>query len=232
MENFTVDPAWSDKDSKVEKFRELYERNDFLTAYAAHTDLRMQADPKWAIGRGDEWESHGIMQRDFLIEQGMKPHHRLLDVGCGPGRGARRFVPYLLSAKYTGVDISQKCLEHANALADSEGWGERLPMFLRSGDLYLPGPPYDFIWAHSVFTHLPAAQIAKMIGNVARLLADSGKFLFTYKQWVKAERTGLKQFRYPPATFEIIAKSHGLKFEELPKIWPASQRTGMITRAA
>jgi SAM-dependent methyltransferase len=240
MKSFAVDPTWTDKDSKVAKFRELYERNDFLTAYAAHTDLRMQADPKWAIGRGDEWESHGQLQLDFLIQQGLQPAHKLLDVGCGPGRAARRFVPYLNPGRYWGLDISPECLAHSVALSDAEGWAARRPVFMKNADLdLLPGDvpeddrggaPFDFIWAHSVFTHLPSEQIDKMIGNVAKLLPVGGQFLFTYKPAPKPQRSGLKQFQFPFHFFLECASRHGLTAKELPKIWPASQRTGAIVR--
>lgn len=233
MEKFAVDPAWHDKDSKVAKFRELYEHHDFLTAYSKHTDLRMRADPKWAIGRGDEWESHGLLQLDFLKRQGLLPEHRLLDVGCGPGRAARRFVPYLLPNRYVGCDISRECLKHAIHLAIEEGWASQNPMFLLSGDLeFDPGTRFDFIWAHSVFTHLPEEQIYKMVGNAAKILSDTGQFLFTYKRAAVPTRTGLKQFAYPIQFFEVAAKRHGLVAKPLDFVWPASQRTGLITRAA
>jgi SAM-dependent methyltransferase len=235
MEKFAVDPAWHDKDSKVPKFRELYEQNDFLTAYSKHTDLRMRADPKWAIGRGDEWESHGLLQLDFLKRQGLLPEHRLLDVGCGPGRAARRFVPYLMPHRYVGCDISRECLKHAENLSMDEGWDSKGPIFIENGDLDLltiESDRFDFIWAHSVFTHLPEEQIYKMVGNAAKILSDCGKMLFTYKRAAVPMRTGLKQFAYPIQFFEVAAKRHGLVATSLDFVWPASQRTGLITRAA
>lgn len=231
MENFAVDPTWTDKDSRVDKFRELYEHNDFLTAYSKHTDLRMQADPKWAIGRGDEWESHGMLQLDFLRRQGMQRHHRLLDVGCGPGRAARRFVPYLDENCYVGCDISNECLKHAVHLSMDEGWDKKQPIFLKNGDLDMLSLPFDFIWAHSVFTHLPEDHIHTMIGNLVNILAPTGKFLFTFKRSAVPMRTGLKQFSFPNAFFEVSAKRHGLVATMLDFVWPASQRTGMITWA-
>ena len=85
-----------DKDSKQERFRSLYENNDFLTAYSQHTDLRVEDNPIGAIGRADEWESHGILQLEFLMDIGMKPEHKLQDsVGfplVGPANRAYRLV--------------------------------------------------------------------------------------------------------------------------------------------
>lgn len=233
MHNFVVGQNWTDKDSKVQRFRELYEKNDFITAYSQHTDLRMKDDPKWAIGRGDEWESHGLLQLEFLQSQGLLPTHKMLDVGCGPGRAARRIVPYLDIGHYWGVDISGECLKYATVLSESEGWACRKPTFQMNANLDFDSVlRFDFIWAHSVFTHLPEEQISKMLENIQRILAVGGKFLFTYKLGKEPERTGLKQFKYSHSFFQRVAEIVNMKFKPLPTIWPASQRTGLIERAA
>ena len=225
--------GFRDKDSKKERFRSLYEKHNFLTAYSKHTDLRVEDNPIGAIGRVDEWESHGILQLDFLKELGMKPGHTLLDVGCGVGRASRVFAPYLDSGNYFGSDISEKALAYAFALAKSEGWGEKNPTFLINSDLdmflnYQPCKEFDFLWAHSVFTHLPDWQIEKMIHNAAKIMRC--KFAFTYKQAEQPQRSGLKQFQYGHKFFEGIAKAAGLKAKAHPMIWPASQRTIVLTK--
>lgn len=223
--------GFRDKDSKKARFRDLYLESDFLRAYAKHTDLRVQDDPQWAIGRGDEWESHGLEQLAFLQSEGLKPTHKLLDVGCGVGRAARRFVPYLDPGNYMGVDISTGALDYARELSVKEGWAARQPSFLMNAHLDLL-MEFDFIWAHSVFTHLPAQQIERMIGNAAPMLPVGGKFLFTYKRADTPTRSGLKQFQYPLSFFASIAMANGMRCEELSKLFPAHQRTVRLTRTA
>lgn len=235
MQRFVVDSSWTDKDSKIEKFRELYEQDDFLTAYSKHTDLRVETDPHQAIG--GEWETHGILQRDFLIAQGLMPEHRLLDLGCGTGRLARTIVPYLNEGNYTGVDISANALAYASQLAVDEGWISRLPNFVQiptaDGTLsVLKGhEPFDLLWSHSVLTHLPAASIDALFGSLDHVMAQGSRYFFTYKLGKHSERTGLKQFRYSPEFLAGIADAHGFKFQTHPKMWPASQRTAFITRS-
>lgn len=219
--------GFRDKDSKKERFRSLYEEHDFLTAYSKHTDLRVEDNPRGAIGREDEWSSHAIMQLYFLIEIGLQPEHRLLDVGCGVGRAARSFVPYLDVGNYTGIDISHKALKYAIGLSESEGWAERKPTFLINSDIDLD-EEFDFLFAHSVFTHLPDWQIEKMIHNAAKIVRR--KFAFTYKFAGKPRRSGLKQFQMPSSLFERIADDCGLAFEDHPKRWPAGQRTIVLTK--
>jgi SAM-dependent methyltransferase len=234
MEKFTVDPSWTDKDSRVGKFRELYENHDFLTAYAAHTDLRVEADPHQAIG--GEWETHGDLQRDFLVKHGLKPSDRLLDLGCGTGRLARKIVPYLDVGKYTGADISPRVLAHARQIGFSEGWAERLPEFVQidteDGTLRtMQCAEFDLIWSHSVWTHLPSEAIDALLGTLDAVMAPGARYLFTYKRGDGATRTGLKQWKYSESFLSDLAQPHGFQFTILPDIWPASQRTGMITRA-
>ncbi len=219
--------GFKDKDSKRAKYRNLYKKHDFLIAYSKHTDIRVQENPRGAIGREDEWVSHGILQRDFLIELGLLPKHRLLDIGCGVGRASRRFVPYLHPGNYTGIDISEKALIYARHLARIEGWGKRNPKFLINSDLKF-NKDFDFLWAHSVFTHLPDKQIEKMILNAADIVRY--KFAFTYKIAEKPQRSGLKQFQFPVSFFKKIAKKAGFTLEDNPTRWPAGQRTIVLTK--
>jgi SAM-dependent methyltransferase len=223
--------GFSDKDSKVARFRELYEKKPFLEAYAQHTDLRVADNPKGAIGREDEWETHASKQLAFLIGEGLRRDTWLLDIGCGVGRFARKVVPYLDEGCYTGVDISAAALEHAKMLSEQEGWDIKRPRWLlRLGDEV----QYGMAWAHSVFTHLPPQHIEEVIRNVAQRLPPGAKFLFTYKasKGLTPVRTGLKQFATPASFFATVAARHGFKSEPLSYVFPAHQNTMRLTRLA
>lgn len=224
--------SFKDKDSHKERFRSLYEKFDFLPAYAEHTNLRVKDNPKGAIGREDEWESHGKMQLAFMVSEGLRPSSTLLDIGCGVGRAARKFVPYLEAGNYVGIDISEAALNHAIKLAADEGWEQKGPTFLINSDIDLPEEhgPFDFMWAHSVYTHLPAQQIEVMIGNAAKRLKKGGRFCFTYKPAEKPRRTGLKQFGYPLSWFLDSGRHHSLHAEGVAKDWPAGQKTVRLTK--
>lgn len=233
MTLLNVPASWTDKDSKVERFRSLYEAHDFLEAYSQHTDLRIRDNPHGGIGRADEWETHGKLQTDFLFSWGLFAAARLLDIGCGTGRLARQMVPRLEPKNYTGVDISREAIAYARDLAHKEGWERREPQFVRMDgtlDCLRDGLPFDMAWAHSVFTHLPPEAIERVVDGVRQVLKPGGLFLFTYKRGEMPERTGLKQWRYPASFFEAMATAYGMRFEALPTVWPASQRTGVMRR--
>lgn len=212
--------GWNDTASKNREERAIYEAADnYITAYAQHTDLRVRRDgPARAIG--GEWETHGPLQLEFLRARGLQPSSRLLDLGCGTGRLTRHAVPFLDPGHYTGIDISQAALAHARELGEREGWGARAPeLLLGDGTLAcVAGRSFDLIWAHSIFTHLPEELIRRVLADVADLEFD--EFCFTYKHQPHPMRCGLKQFGYPPEFFVQAAAQVGLHAEPLPENWP------------
>src|SRR5256714_13012220 len=74
-------------------------------------------DPDWHRGtvRGTDafWDYLGKLQLDYLVEQGLKPEHYVLDVGCGPLRAGVHFIGYLEPGHYAGVDKRGVRLEPA-----------------------------------------------------------------------------------------------------------------------
>jgi SAM-dependent methyltransferase len=215
----------TDKSSRDPEIVKLYQEHDFLTAYALHTDARVRQDPQLAIG-GD-WEEYGSLQRDFLIEQGLRPEHRFLDFGCGSGRLARKLVPYLNKGNYVGLDISAGALGYAVYLACLEGWAEKEPKFdMVDGDILrsFDWPPFDFACAFSVFIHLPSEDVTKMMYAIWSRVTLEGNFLFSYVPTDLPDntRTGLKQFKHPLSFYQSVARGLGYSLTEVP--WPGRQR--------
>lgn len=220
-------PALSDKSSRDPVLVKLYQEHDFLTAYAKHTDLRVKQDPHQAIG--GLWEEYGILQRDFLIAQGLRPEHRLLEVGCGTGRLARQVVPYLDDRNYFGVEISLQALQHAEQLARAEGWRIKHPVFISGEvDQFSFKDGFHYAWAFSVFIHLPSDIVARIMRAVAERLTPGGKFLFSYVPTDLPDntRTGLKQFKHPFSFYEQVARRFGYSLKEVK--WPGRQRIAVM----
>ncbi len=222
----------------------LYMAHEFLEAYALHTARRIKLTGyQAAIGGGDNWESHGDLQRDFLFCQGLKPEHKLLEIGCGTGRLARKIAPWLDVGNYHGLDISLAALKVAKDLAISEGWESRRPMFHISDS---PGPawprgPFDYLWAFSVFIHLPQDIMESVMRSAAKVMHDKSRFYWAYVPEPKAWRSGVKQFRHTLGNYVQAATQAGLTFDDVPNWieqagykqgrWSGSQRIA-ISRLA
>lgn len=200
---------------------DLYLENEFLDAYAMHTDLRVETDGyKAAVGAVDDWERHGNLQFEYLKSRGLKPHHRLLEIGCGTGRLARKVVPYLNPGCYTGVDISAGAISAARMLSQSEGWDVKFPRWVCSSEWAYSRA--DFVWSFSVFIHLPADIMREVMRNVARQMSHTSVFLFAFVPEKIDRRTGLKQFRHTLDTYRDACARAGLTFEECDD-WTAEQ---------
>ncbi len=200
----------SKKDPAVVK---LYRDHDFLTAYALHTDHRVRQDGyKAAIDDAANWERHGNLQAKFLQARGLRPHHTLLEIGCGTGRLARKIVPYLNAGKYYGVDISPAAIAAAHDVARAEGWATRGAVMKVAWPEWRAST-FDFIWSYSVGIHLPLDELHVVLWSAKERMDTDSRFFFSYKAQPANERTGLKQFRKTLDAYKAAFASAGLTFQ-------------------
>jgi len=72
---------------------------------------RLVADGEHRSFIGGMWNEIGTLQFEYLKSKGLKPAHKLLDVGCGSLRGGVHFVSYLNSHNYYGFDLNASLIE-------------------------------------------------------------------------------------------------------------------------
>lgn len=60
---------------------------------------------------GGLWEEIGQLQCAFLVAQGLKSFHCLLDIGCGALRGGVHFIRYLDPGNYLGLEKEKTLIE-------------------------------------------------------------------------------------------------------------------------
>lgn len=210
----------------------LYEELPYLEAYREHTDIRVQEDPELAIG--GMWDEMGRLQFDYLVDNGLRPDHSMLDIGCGTLRGGRHFIRFLQPGGYTGLDISPKALEAAAALVEEEGLTEKEPHLVLNESLSLTfdeleGRRFDVLLAQSVFTHLPKEEIRTCFQHLHEVVAPGATFFFTYFSAPVPVKRGLKGFAFPATTFERLAEEVGATVETRGDYdHPRSQRMAVL----
>ncbi len=83
---------------------------------------------------------------------------------------------------YFGIDISPRIILDALGKID-EKLSAKLPHLYLVEETdwsFLPKSYFDYVNAHSVFSHLPMDEIEKVLKQSALVMKDGGKFDFTY----------------------------------------------------
>ncbi len=160
--------------------------------FNTHRIAEIVRDGEHRIVIGGMWDEIGALQISFLKQRGLKPHHSLLDIGCGSLRGGIHFVEYLDSGNYFGMDINQSLLDAGYEIElKNLGLQEKLPRrnLLCDGDFEIErfGRTFDFALALSVFTHLPLNHIRVCLEKLAPCMSKGGEFYATYFETLVAQ---------------------------------------------
>lgn len=128
---------------------------------------------------GGHWDLAGKLQFEFLKEEGLKPYHSILEVGCGSCRASRYFIEYLDRDKYVGLDHHQWLIDAAlEKELTPEIISVKKPVFIVNNnfDFNSVKRTYDYAIAKSVFTHLTKDEIVKCLTNIKDRLSTDASF--------------------------------------------------------
>jgi SAM-dependent methyltransferase len=146
-------------------------RFDYVRLYAA-ADL--ERDHWTVVGPSsrEEFTQLGRGKLNALIEHGLTPSSRVLDVGCGTGQLTEPLAEYLgPEGAYCGTDVAAEAVAFCK-----ERFRRANFRFLVNEMTRLPidGETFDAVFLGSVFTHLYPAEVAALLKEVSRLLAADG----------------------------------------------------------
>ena len=111
---------------------------------------------------------HDVSQNlDALLEEipGAGPH-RILDLGCGPGRDLAAFVAR--GHEPVGLDGAEAFVEMASAHAGVEVWHQDLLA------LALPVDTFDGVFANASLFHVPSQELPRVLGELFACLRPGG----------------------------------------------------------
>ncbi|HUD38277.1 MAG TPA: class I SAM-dependent methyltransferase [Streptosporangiaceae bacterium] len=189
---------------------------DHVSYYRAVMASDASRSHEGAVGshNHDSWLEIGQLQFDYAVGHGLKPEMRMLEIGCGNLRAGRLFIDYLDPGGYYGMDISPDILLAAADTVTQFGLQAKLPHLTLVKDLklaFLPDDHFDFVHAHSVFSHSPIEVIEECLEHVGRVMTAGGFFDFTFDLTRGAEHHVLHEdFYYQTSTLVALAAKHGL----------------------
>lgn len=132
---------------------------------------------------GGLWDEIGKLQLNFMVNKGLLPAQKLLDVGCGSLRGGIHFINYLNEGNYYGIDINEQLLK-AGVEIELLRYGlenKKISLLCNDGfEFELFNTKFEYAVAQSVFTHLPWNSIVRCLINIEKVLSESGRFYVTF----------------------------------------------------
>lgn len=93
---------------------------------------------------------------DKLIKAGLKPHHKVLEVGCGIGMVSQLMAKFVKKGQVHAVDISPESIAKAKKLWNKQG---NLSFEVSDmTDFHKPAENYDFFVFPDVLEHIPVVD--------------------------------------------------------------------------
>jgi SAM-dependent methyltransferase len=121
--------------------------------------------------RTGTWNHDVSQNRQALVNAMPRQPGRILDLGCGPGRDLVAFQA--AGHQVIGLDATPAFVAMARAAAGCDVWQQD---FLR---LDLPDRHFDGIFANASLIHVPAADMLRVLQELARSLVPGGAIVMS-----------------------------------------------------
>jgi SAM-dependent methyltransferase len=179
------------------------------------------------IGPGD-FKKIGENYLNFFIEYcGLKPEHRVLDIGCGIGRIAIPLTKYLNNnGSYEGFDIVKKGIDWCNKHIKRAFPNFNFLHIDLKNDLYnlktnhaaknfifpYKTNEFDLIILTSVFTHMIPDDVENYLKEINKVMKVGGKCLATFFILNDSSRELMKShdglnFKYKYGNYSLLDKN-------------------------
>ena len=117
-----------------------------------------------------------------VTTQNIKPHHKVLDIGCGSLRVGKHFISYLDEGNYHAIEPEAKWLnEGINNELSKNMIKQKKPRFSYSQNFEANefNETFDFVLAFNVFIHCGPDQFRQCLINLKEHLSQEGVFIFS-----------------------------------------------------
>ena len=157
-----------------------------------------------------------------LVELGLLPESRVLDVGCGGLRCGYWLIHFLAPERYFGIEPNETMLEAARQRLLEPGLiDEKRPRFdsNRRFDFGVFGQKFDFVVARSIWSHASLQQIASMLEQFLAHTRDGAMFLASFVQTEREDEEyrgdgfSWPAIRYRARTLDETIRAAGLHAE-------------------
>lgn len=197
--------------------RNIYSLRRFVPGLKEIHQLEIMVGP---LGYWKELQSY---QLNTLKKNGLKPEHKLLDLGCGPLQGGIAFINFLDQNNYYGIDIKQESLNAGINQVKKYKLEKKSPSLSLSdsfGKKEFGNTKFDFIWASQILYYFDDEKLNSLMDWLSICLKENGKFLGDI---IGAKHYEFKTkehnwFLHTTESLQNIANNFNLKVQNLGEI--------------
>ncbi|MHC4321593.1 MAG: class I SAM-dependent methyltransferase [Planctomycetota bacterium] len=134
-------------------------------------------------GPPELFEIGGRKQLITLLNEGLNPSSKVLDIGCGCLRGGYWLIHFLDTACYFGIEPNRNMLDAGvKIILEPELTAFKKPRFDYNSEFNFSvfGTNFDFFVARSIWTHASKNQIRKMLDGFVHYSKEEGAFITSY----------------------------------------------------
>ena len=157
-----------------------FPRSSDIDYHQVYRTADLAANSWWVVGAYHsqaEYKQSALARREMLINCGLTPDSRVLDIGCGTGQMAMALEDYLTPrGAFYGTDIGREGIEFARRtyrrpnFVFAVGEMTRVPFADTDG-------PFDLAIFFSVFTHTFLDESVLLLAEARRLLHPRGSIV-------------------------------------------------------
>ena len=152
----------------------------------------------------------------FMVDKGLLPSHLFLDYGCGAISSGFHFIKYLEPKKYTGIDISLDAVKLAKKRIIDEELESKFPNVVHFDGNFidLKNIKYDYVFANSVFTHMPFNDIVCSLKLLSQYFHNNTKFYSTIAySSTNSKMSSFRDWKHNPSDIIDACESLSLSCE-------------------
>ncbi len=151
--------------------------------------MKLRSTWDWSleyVGDPLSWAERGEMFLTLLRDEGLKPHHRVLELGCGNLSAGVPLIRFLNHGRFVGLEPNGWLVNAA--IERFPDLPSKSPTFLYRTDFNVADEkeveadgPFDFVLAHSVLSHVAYWQMSKVLHETRRVVEKEAVWLATVR---------------------------------------------------
>jgi SAM-dependent methyltransferase len=166
---------------------------------------------------------------EVLLQEGLSPSSRVLDVGCGALRLGYWLMRFLDPGCYFGIEPQQDMLRRGLEKIVEPEVAERANAHFDPNSNFnfsVFGKTFDFVVARSIWTHASKSQISAMLESFATTSAPDGVFMASYLPAGACFRVGRRWPRLESIVTKLPLASMSPTLAKLPSPGPSDEYYG------